>query len=137
MLAALIQLEGRSSRFETGAVAGLLERRKLCLLSANLRQAPQADRAVLEMMLDAVKRQESGHEPPVRCEARQRSRMRQTSVCDAACGGGGGACSAVGRGAGNCCSACEAADTRATLASRRERLQRGQGGTVSDRNRLM
>jgi hypothetical protein len=31
MLGALGQLQGRSSRFETGAVAGLLERRKLCL----------------------------------------------------------------------------------------------------------
>jgi hypothetical protein len=76
MLAALIQLKGRSSRFETGAVAGLLERRKLCLPSANLRQAPQPDRAVLEMMLDAVKQVRSGYEPPVGCEARQRSRMR-------------------------------------------------------------
>jgi hypothetical protein len=55
MLAALGQLQGRSSRFETGAVAGLLERRKLCLRSANLRQAPQPQRrAVMEMLLKAV-----------------------------------------------------------------------------------
>jgi hypothetical protein len=31
---------------------------------------------VLEMMLDAVKQVRSGYEPPVGCEARQRSRMR-------------------------------------------------------------
>lgn len=55
MFSALGQLEGRSSKFETGALAGLLERRKLCLRGANLRQAPQPDRAVLEMrMLNAV-----------------------------------------------------------------------------------
>jgi hypothetical protein len=54
MFSALGQLEGRSSKFETGAVAGLLERRKLCLRSANLRRAPQRDRAALEMMLNTV-----------------------------------------------------------------------------------
>jgi hypothetical protein len=42
MSSALRQLDGSSSKFETGAVAGLLERRKLCLPSANLRRAPQA-----------------------------------------------------------------------------------------------
>jgi hypothetical protein len=42
MSSALRQLSARSSKFETGAVAGLLERRKLCLRSANLRRAPQA-----------------------------------------------------------------------------------------------
>jgi hypothetical protein len=34
------QLLTGSSKFETGAVTGLLERRKLCLRSANLREAP-------------------------------------------------------------------------------------------------
>lgn len=42
MCFALGQLDGSSSKFETGAVAGLMERRKLCLRSANLRRAPQA-----------------------------------------------------------------------------------------------
>lgn len=42
MSSALRQLNGRSSKFETRAVAGVLGRRKLCLRSANLRRAPQA-----------------------------------------------------------------------------------------------
>jgi len=40
------QLDAGSSKFKTGAVTGLLERRKLCLPSANLRKAPQPDQAV-------------------------------------------------------------------------------------------
>jgi hypothetical protein len=46
MFSALAQLDDGSFKFETGAVAGLLERRKLCLRSLNLRRAPQPDRAV-------------------------------------------------------------------------------------------
>lgn len=36
------QLVAGSSKFETGAVTGLLERRKLCLRSTNLPKAPAA-----------------------------------------------------------------------------------------------
>jgi hypothetical protein len=60
MFSALGRFRRRSSKFETGAVAGLLERRKLCLRSANLRRAPQPGRAVLEMMLVTV----SNGKPP-------------------------------------------------------------------------
>jgi hypothetical protein len=51
------QLVTHSSNFETGAVTGLSERRKLCLRSANLRQALQrSGRAVLEGALNCVSR---------------------------------------------------------------------------------
>lgn len=58
------QLDARSLKFETGAVAGLLQRRKLCLSSANLPKAPQSRRrAVLEMMLNLASDMQYACEP--------------------------------------------------------------------------
>jgi len=46
------QLDAGSSKFETGAVTGLLERRKLCLVLCKPSQGRRRpDRAVLEIIL--------------------------------------------------------------------------------------
>lgn len=112
-----------------------MERRKLCLRAANLRQAPQPDRAVLEMtMLNGVS---SGEGSAARTWPR--SGIYVDEGCDVVMlegGTGDAACSAVRlmpKITG------EATETRPNVShlSRGARLHRSPCGTVSGRIRLM
>lgn len=101
MLSVPHQLDTRSPEFETGAVAGLSERRKLCLAISKPSQGPAARRrAVLGTVL---------HRESVTAEERtlddRTSKQRVKGPCSQTlrCRDAGWRVdSAVGRGAGDC-----------------------------------